>query len=212
VEFPSNSHNPKAEDDGTVPEKKTSPIVSGKVTRRKKPLGVRLREMFFADSEQSVFDYIFGDVLVPAMKDMITDAVSQGVERMVFGETRPNRRRQTSSGAFGGNSNYTNYNNRYSSSQRPTDRPSVNRRARSSHDFDDIILSTRAEAEEVIGTLVDYIGKYEQASVQDLFELVNEPFHHTDSKWGWTNLEMAGIRRVGTNGYMLVLPKTEPID
>lgn len=210
MEFPSNSQNPKAAGDESVPEKKKGPIVSGKVSRRKKPLGVRFREMFLADSDQSVFDYIVGDVLVPALKDMMTDAVSQGFERMIYGETRPNRRRSSST-AFGG-TNYTNYNNRYSNSPRPAERPSVNRRARGSHDFDGIVLDSRSEAEEVINTLVDYIGKYEQATVQDLYELVGEPFHHTDSKWGWTSLEMAGVRRVGTNGYMLVLPKTEPID
>jgi hypothetical protein len=64
----------------------------------------------------------------------------------------------------------------------------------------------------VVDTLIDYVGKYDSASLRDLYELVGEPFHHTDEKWGWTNLDGAGVRRMGNNSYLLVLPKVEPLD
>ena len=74
------------------------------------------------------------------------------------------------------------------------------------------MLSSREEAMEVIGTLVDWVGKYEKASLKDLYELTGEPFHHTDEKWGWYDLSGAGVRRMGTNSYLLVLPKVEALD
>lgn len=209
-EFPSNSQNPRAAKPEKPPEKEVTKIIKGNVVRRKKPLGQRFREMFFADSEQSIFDYIVGDVLVPAFKDMVTDAATQAMELRFFGDTRPNRRRptQSSSGGFGSRSNYTNYNS-YSSPQRRDDRP---HRSRSSHDFDDIVLSSRDEAMDVLGTMNDYIGKYDQVSVGDLYELVGETAHAMDYKWGWTTLEGAGVRRVGNQSYLLVLPKNEALE
>lgn len=209
-EFPSNSQNPRPAQPEKPPEKVVTKIVEGTVSRRKKPLGARLREMFFADSEVSVLDYVMGEVLVPAFKDMVTDAVSQGFERMIYGETRPGRRRpnSSSSGAFGSNPNRVDY-SRYSSSRRD-DRPV--RRSRSSHEFDEIVLSSRSEAQDVIDSLINYIQKYGRTSVADLYELVGETPHHTDSKWGWTDLDDARVRRVGNDSYLLDLPKNEPID
>src|SRR4029077_18520738 len=96
-------------------EKVVKPIINGKAVRRKKPLGSRFREMFLGDTDQGVIEYVLGEVMVPALKEMVTEAVSQGIERMIFGESRPGRRRTSSSSAFG-NTNYTTY-SRYSSSK-----------------------------------------------------------------------------------------------
>jgi hypothetical protein len=207
--FPSNSLSPKAINDEKPEEKVVKKITSGNATRRKKPLGFRFREMFLGDDSQGVLEYVFGEVLVPALKDMVTDAVSQGIERMIFGETRPSNRRHTSSGSgtFGSTSRVR-Y-DKYSSNR--DDRPS-NRRARDSKRIDDVVLDSRADAMNVVGTLVGYVTKYGQTSVRDLYELVGEPFHHTDEKWGWTDLESAGVRRVGHDSYLIVLPEIEPLD
>lgn len=212
-QFPSNSHNPVNAEvrKGEKPEEKVvKKIVSGRVTRKKKPIGVRLREMFLADSEQSVMDYVIGDILVPALKDMVVDAVSEGFARKINGgDGRGSRRRSSSGGAFSSPSNRVDY-SRYSSTPRREERPS--RRTRESDDFNDIVLETRRDAERVIDTLITYVGNYQVATVADLFELVGEPSHHTDQKWGWTNLDTAGIRRINSNSYQLVLPKPEFID
>jgi hypothetical protein len=209
-EFPSNSHQPKATVTEKPAEKVVPRVVEGNVTRRKKPLGTRVREMFLPDGEGSVMDFVFGEVLVPALKDMMTDAVSQGFERMIYGESRSSvRRNRPSTGAFGTPARVA-Y-NQYSSGPRRDDRPSMSRRARGLHDFDEIIIPSRGEAIEVIDSLNDMIRKYESVSVKELYEMVGVEFHYTDEKFGWTDLHNAGVRRV-SNGYLLDLPKYEPID
>jgi hypothetical protein len=210
-QFPSNSHTPRSDEGEKPAEKVVTKIVSGNVSRKKKPLGIRFREMFFPHAEVSVVEYVVGEILVPALKDMMTDAVSEGFARMLNGgESRSSRRRPSSSGgAFGNTSNRVNYTS-YSAPARRDERPS--RRSRVSNDFDDVVLDSRKEAEDVINTLIDIIDKYDVATVQDMYELVGLEFHHTDSKWGWTNLNTAGIRRVGNQSYLLVLPKPEAID
>ena len=79
------------------------------------------------------------------------------------------------------------------------------------HDFNEIILGTRVEAEEVIDRLFDLLSKYDNASVADLYELVGITANFTDEKWGWTDLRGASVAKV-RNGYLLDLPRPEPLD
>lgn len=211
TDFPSNSRQqvPKK----PAEQKKVEQVVQGSVVRRKKPLGKRLTETFVGGDAKGVWGFVALDVLVPAAKDMLADAVSQGVERMIFGEARSRSRR---TGRHPGES-YISY-NRYSSGGRREDprdrepqRPSLSRRARASHDFDEIILATRVEADEVIDRLFDIVAKYEMATVADLYNLVGIADNYTDDKWGWTDIRGASVTRV-RNGYLLDLPRPEPLD
>lgn len=189
-------------------------VTKGMVIRRKKTLGSRFREVFFGGDTKGVLEYITGDVMVPALKDLIADSVSQGIERMIFGEVRGNSRRNSRSSSFGSGNvvNYSRYSSSNSNNNRRDERtrPPSPPRSRSSHAFDDIILDSRAEAERVLDKLTDTVKRYEFASVRDLYEAVGETFHNVDEKWGWYDLRGAYIRRV-SNGYLLSLPETEEI-
>lgn len=210
--FPANSY---AKGKGEVRKdepKKVEKVTINQVSRRKTPLGKRLRQLFVGGDAQSVGQYILLDVLVPAIKDVIADVVSQGVERMVYGESRSTSRRT------GARPSYTSY-NRYSSSsstpwgrdRRDTPPQPTRRSSRGSHTFEEIVVATRGEAEEVIDQLMEIVSKYEQATVADLYELVGEPAEFTDEKWGWTDLRGAGVTRI-SSGYLLDLPRPEPLD
>ena len=87
----------------------------------------------------------------------------------------------------------------------------MSRRARSQHDFDEVILDSRVEAEEVIDKLYEVVSRYGSATVMDLYELVGLPSSHTDNKWGWTSLRGAGVSRAH-GGYLLDLPEPQPLD
>lgn len=210
-EFPSNSKYAKPAEPEKDEPKRILKVVEGDVVRRKKPLGKRFHDMFFGGDSKSVVEYVVQEVLLPAARDMIADAVSQGVERIIFGEARSSSRRAAVSrpSAFGGGNNSVPY-NRYSSNRREDPRPSISRQARARHEFDEIIIPTRAEAEEVLDSMYNILSRYEQVSVKDLYELTGVEFHHTDEKWGWTDLRGARVVRV-SNGYLLDLPKTDAI-
>lgn len=210
TEFPSNSKTSK-NIEGTVrkpaEKKKVEQVVMSEVVRRKKPLNRRMSELFMGGDAKSVWNYVLFDVLVPAAKDTLADATSQGIERLIFGETRSTSRR---TGRRFGDTPHINY-NRYSSSRRAERRVDLSSRGRAAHDFDEIILATRVEAEEVVDRLFDLISKYEAATVADLYELVGISGNYTDDKWGWYELQGAGVTRV-RNGYLLDLPRPEPIN
>lgn len=211
-EFPSNSRSRR-----TRPEKqetkKVERVVEGEVVRRKKPLGRRMSETFVGGDARNVWGFVAFDILIPAAKDMVADAVSQGFERMLFGETRGTHRRGRSSHSSG----YIDYRSRYDPRNRrdePRDRDSrqsLSRRARANFEFDEIILSTRVEADEVIERLYDLVEKYETATVADLYDMVGVTSSYTDDKYGWTDMQGARVVRAG-RGYLLDLPRPEPLD
>lgn len=184
-------------------------VVQGEVTRRKKPLGKRFAETFVVSDAQSVWSYVISQVIVPAGKDMITDAVSQGVERLIFGEGRPTRGSHTSRLVRSAGSNIA-Y-NRYSSSRTERATPSLSRQARASHNFDEIILASRIEGEEVLDRLHSLISQYGQATVNDLYEMIGITGDYTDEKWGWDSLPGARVVRTRGGGYLLDLPKPIPV-
>lgn len=212
-EFPGNSRRERtAPERKEEPEKKIEVVVTSEVVRRKRPIGKRFLETFLGGSAQDVVRYVLMDVMLPAAKDMFTDAVSQGVERLVYGETRSVSRRPGQRSV--GTSTYTSY-NRYSSGSGPLparreDPRVISDRARREHNFDEIVLASRVEAEEVYRKLQDLIDRYQMVSVADLYSLVGISASHTDEKWGWMDLSSAKIGRI-RDGYLLDLPRTEPI-
>lgn len=220
-EFPGNSQRPRrTEPQQPREEKKVERIVAEGAIRRKKPLSTKMRETFVGGETKSVWEYVLLEVMVPAAKDMIADAASQGVERMIFGEARSTTRRgySRSSGGFGptGRVSYDRYSSPASNpvgraSGRDEARAPMSARARASHDFDEILIPTRAEADEVLEQLFELISKYRSASVADLYSLVGITSQYTDDKWGWYDLRGSGVSRQ-RQGYLLDLPKPEPLN
>ena len=188
-------------------EKKVQKVVVGEVTRRKKPLNKRFSETFVGGDAQSVWVYVLNDVVVPAAKDMIADSVSQGIEKMLFGESRGRSRGATVAGAA-----YTSYNKISTQAKASSGgRRDISQRARASHNFDEIILNTRAEAQEVLDSLFTLISDYDVATVADLYEMVGQTGTFTDEKWGWVDMRGASVTRI-KGGYLLNLPRPEYID
>lgn len=201
-EFPPNSVKSKQPEVEVKEEKKVERVTSGEATRRKKSLGKQFKTTFFGGDFKGSIQYAISAVLIPAAKDAMVEAGSQGIERLIFGESR-RRGGMRSSGPLG----YVSY-NRMSQPSPNKPAPALSQRARSQHDFDEIVLESRQEAEEVIDRLYDLLSRYEEASVADLYELTGIKSTHVDQQWGWTNLKGSGVSRV-RGGYLLDLPNPE---
>src|SRR5664279_3084609 len=88
MNYKPNSHKTKDAPTKEVEQntKKLDRITTGEVIQRKKSLGRKISETFTGDDINSVWSYVLFEVIIPAAKTMISDAASQGVERMLFGE------------------------------------------------------------------------------------------------------------------------------
>jgi hypothetical protein len=202
-EFPPNSDASKR----TPPDKDIQRVTSGDVTRKKKSLRKQFTETFIEGSVQGSVRYSIFDVVLPMARDMIWEAVSEGFRNLIFGDSR--RGRGGSTRPQTGPTGYMDY-SRFSGGRMSSSQRTMSRLARSQHDFDDIVLDSRVEAEEVIDKLFEVVSRYGGASVADLYELVGLSSAHTDQKWGWTDVRGAGVTRI-RGGYLLDLPDPEPL-
>lgn len=213
--FPGNSRRsatpPGNKDEPPVEEKKLEKVVTGKVVHRKKPLGRRLREMFFSADSSSVFGYLLKEVIVPAIQATATDVVSQGIEKAVYGEVRSPRRSTFGRGS-GIPRTHVSYDRpstivRPSSSSGPMRRPMSQP---SAMDIGEIILDSQINAQVVADELYKNLEEYNAVTVADLNILLGETPAYTDHKYGWTDLQGLDIKRV-REGWRLILPDPEDL-
>lgn len=197
VDYPSNAKRSRPEEPA---EKKVEPVVTGEVVRRKRSPFAKFTHGFVAEDSGSVVQYVLEEVLLPAARTMVYDMFTQGLEKKLFGDSRPKNSGQRTA--------YTNYQSR--SQVKPANVTSISRQQRASHDFGDLIVGNRGEAEDVIEGLRDLINEYQVASVSDFYDLLNMTGEFTDNKWGWYDLRSASIRPV-RGGYMFNMPRTQPI-
>lgn len=200
-EYKSNSHRSKeGKTEALTDRKKVEKVVHGRVRTKPKSGVSKITDVFISEDAANVKSYIVMDVLVPAVKKAISDIVRDGIDMILYGESRGRR----SSSASG----YVSYRDYSRSDDRDRFRDS---RSRSSYAHDDIILDSRGEAEEVLTRMDELIDTYGNVSVADLYDLVGKSSEYTDNKYGWTNIRNAEPIRV-RDGYMLKLPKALPIN
>lgn len=180
---------------------KVDKVVTGKVKVKKKSEMSKFKDVFISEDVSNVKSYIFMDVLVPAIKKAISDIVRDGVDMMLYGETKGRK--------TGGSTSYVSYRD-YSNNDRRDDRRMSVRRL-SNFDIGDIILDSRGEAEEVLEQMDAIIDRYGFASVLDLYDTLGITPEFTSNRYGWTNLRTAEVVHV-RDGYKLKLPRPTPID
>lgn len=219
-EFPSNSRGiptaKKVVEEKKAPEKNIQKVVSGEVIQRKPSMIKRIRGVFLGGDSQSVKDYVILEVLVPALKDTIADAVTGGIERMVFGDNaRPGRRnRGTNYGPQ--NPNQFNYagisaRNQVVGGTRPGPRM-LSPQAQVTHTFDEVIYPSRSDAEAVLAQMFDLLDQFEVVTVSDFLELSGISGQFTDHRFGWDDLRDVRAHRTRGGGYILGLPDTKPLE
>jgi hypothetical protein len=213
-EYPNNSNKNKQRivRAGESEPKRVERITTGEAVVRKKPLRRKISEAFGGGDPRGVADFLVMDVLVPRSKDIFADVVIQGVERLIYGLTGGTSRRPShNSGYRPSHYSHTPY-NRYSQHERE-DRyaPSPSKRARANHDFSEIILPTRFEADGVLDRLFDLVLKYDSATVADLYDLVGADHSYTDRNYGWVDLQNARVSPV-REGYLIDLPRPIALD
>lgn len=152
----------------------------------------------FRKDVDDVKSYIFEDIVVPAVKDIILDAVRAFLG--VSGNSRGGRSSTSSKISY----------RKYYDDRDRRDSGNVSR-TRTGYDYDDIILESRGEAEDVLERMDELIATYQVVSVADFYDLVGVSGNYTDNKYGWTDIRNASVIRV-RDGYMIKLPKALPLN
>lgn len=200
MNFEPNSHKSKAE---IVPsdEKRVGKVVQGAVKTRKKKEISKLAGIFISEDVKNVKSYVFMDVLVPAIKKAISDIVTDGIDMLLYGGSGRSKKGPASK------ISYRSYYDRRDDDRHSPSDP----RVRSGFEYEDIVFTTRGDAEVVLEMLAETIDRYKFATVSDLYDACGRTAPYTSNRYGWTNVRTADVARV-RDGYIIRLPKAMPID
>ncbi len=210
MDFPANSNKSKDEPNpkpGKPEKKEVEKVIQGEVIQKKKSFSTKFKEVFMGGELKTASKYIASDVLLPAVRNMVVEATSRGIERLIYGDSAPPRR---SGYGPGGRINYNRPTERYGPQQRaylPGQSQQIQPRR---SDIADIVLMNREDAELVVERLGDIIQAYDVVSVADLYDMLGLPSTYVDNSWGWSSINYVNIRQV-REGWMIDMPRIEPI-
>lgn len=204
------SNSKRSKEEAAKPAKKVESVVQGEVIIKKKPIGRKIKDLFIEADFRTVMRYIAYDVMIPAARNMIVDASSKGIERLMYGESAMRRRHIGGPGPRITYNNPINRDYRNVSTARYAPQPAIGPRSQAPS-REEFVLSSREEGELVLERMGDLIDQYEVASVADFKDLVGLASSHVDNKWGWTNLADVAVRQI-REGYLIDLPPAEPIE
>lgn len=198
---------------------KVEQIVSGQ--RVKKNAASKIKSDFIAEDIHHIGEYLWTDVLVPAVKDLISNGVSNFVDMLLYGQSRGMR-------TFNGNNikrAVTPYSSLYSTNSvqaksvvrynEPVEKP----RGFDRYSCQDVLIpfvptespqDTKNKATYVLTRLRMYLDEYEVVAVADLYDAVGIVPDERDNHWGWRDLSMAAIQSC-RDGYLIRMPAVEAI-
>lgn len=201
--YESNSHRSKElQRVEEQPEKRVQKVVTGKVSTRKNEVR-KLTDIFISEDAANVKSYVIMDVLVPGIKNAIYDIVTNSFDMILFGGT--GGRKKTSSGSK------VSYRSYYDD-KRDNRRETTSYRDRNRFDYDDIEFESRVEAEAVRSEMEDCIERYGMVSVADMYDMAGLAAPYTSSKFGWTSIRTAEVKRVRGGKYIIELPRAIAFD
>lgn len=209
VDYQGNS-NKKKEGPKETERKPLEKVVAGDVIVKPKGIGARFKNIFFGGDFTAAKEYVLSEVLLPAIRNLVVESISKGTDRLIYGDNAIRRRGPVN---YGSRVQYNNPIYRsgppqaraYLPDQRPIDRWSGGQKT-----FEDVIVGSKADADNVIEQLTNVVDMYEVVSIADLYELLGLPSSHVDNKWGWTHLSTIEVRQV-REGWRISFPPLEEI-
>lgn len=201
-DYKPNSHRYR-EEEAKESEKKVEKVVKGIAKVKKKSEARKFADVFISEDAANVKNYIFMDVLVPAVKKAISDIVRDGIDMILYGDSGRSKNKS--------NGTYVSYRS-YGNSRDERHSSSNSQRSNSRFDFGDITFETRGDAEYVREQMDEIIDRYTTVTVADLYDLAGLTPPYTSNNYGWTNIRNADIARLRDGGYAIKLPRPMPID
>lgn len=186
------SNKPVEAEKGGGERKEVNKVVTGEVKMVKRGLLERIvTSMVGPDGIRAVGSYVGHEVIAPAVKAIIADSVTSGINAMMYG---PDGRRRGRGGSqynepysrYGSNQR-TNYNraSRYAPTDDEPEDVIVRRQRFVSSDY---LISSREEANMVLENLEASLDDFNQVSVADFKESIGQVTEFTDNNFGWRDI------------------------
>ena len=201
TKYPNNSKRAK-EKESRIEETRVKKVVTGRVAKKKNSPLSKLASIFIPEDVDDVKEYIVKDLVIPTIKSTFLDAMEIFINGGSSGRSRSR---------YGGSR--VSYSGYYKEKERRRERDREDRSYNRLHEFDDIIVETRAEAEEILDCMYDLLDDYQIVRVADLYDMAGvTDKSHTSYRYGWTSLDQAHIARASGGGFIIRMPNARPID
>jgi hypothetical protein len=171
------------------------------------------------DGASGIGGYVSQEIIKPAVKSILFDAITSSASMMLFGDRGiPNR-----SNRYGVSDTRprTNYSSAYSA--RPTGERSYGREPTnespriapspsntSRYGVEEYSITDRYDAAHVLTTLTECADRYGIVSVADYYDLIKVTSNFTDNSYGWRHDTISTARIVPVRGgYIIKFPPVE---
>lgn len=163
--------------------------------RTHQSVGQRFKEAFFSEALRDVIDYIFNEVLIPSLKELVREFIEVWL--------------------FGTRDRYDGYYRRSSIYDRDRDhvhelrreRREATRTRRRKLSISSIEFETRSEAASVLNQMNEYCRKYGVCSVSAFYDFIDcdrpDDWTHDRWGWGWNELDRARVIRKSNGWYAI---------
>lgn len=197
-DYKSNSNVSKNED------RHVEKVVTGQVSTKKKNGITKFAGNLISDDAKNIKDYVFLDVLIPAFKKAISDIVTNGIDIILYGESRGRNNRLP-----GDRVSYRSY---YDDTRRGVASAREVVRRPLNYSYDDLVFNNRQDAQAVLNQMYDILNSYGFVRVADLMEsagVTGNPY--TDNSYGWNSLNTAEVI-ITRDGWIIKLPRPIPVE
>lgn len=160
--------------------------LEGKVVVKKKKNSLlnNVADEFVNEEPNYIKEYILGEVVLPAVKDLIANITKSTIDMLLYGDCREN---------YGSSSGSRRDYNRPSRDRRDRDRDddygSRRRRRNIYNKVEDIVFEKEKDAIYIMNDMRDELHDKGEVSVAYLNELLGERVESVDTDYGWYSLK-----------------------
>lgn len=193
------------EDQKRRPEKKVDKVISGKAKKTKRNAVEKFTDAFVEEDIKTVKSYVLTSVILPGIKDVVADTLTNAINMILFGDTRSPRK----SGR-----GHTNYSGFYRGERMSTIEKERNnaRKNRNRYAYEEVCCENHGDAVDILDSMFEIIDQYGVISVMDLYDLAGMDSEFTDQNYGWSDISSATIVRRSANEHVIKMPKPMPIN
>lgn len=217
IEVKDNMKVAEEEVEETLPprdKKDIKAVLSVKPTKVKHSLFGRLISgMVGPEGLPGIGAYVNDEIIKPAIKNIIVDAVTSGINMVMHGDRGGQSRgsgRQYPGSSRAPYRPSTQYNNNYRGQEpQQQERVIVNAGRGGIEEYN---ITDRFDAAHVLTTLTELADMYDRVSVADYYDLIGVPSKYTDNNHGWTMDTITRSTIVPVRGgYVIKFPPVEVI-
>jgi hypothetical protein len=165
----------------------------------------KFKDNFIKQDIHVVKDKLVDNVLIPSIKRIISDTISNGIDMILYGEVQ----NKNSWGFPNSSSGFSKismipYNSIFEK-KKPMEQQSANE----VYEYGRVTVASMEAAKDVIRQMREICDLYHNVRVADLYDLVKLVPNGTDNRYGWTDFSTATFRMLPDGRYLIVTPPVE---